>query len=285
MPPSISSPGHLVPIEQLSQSAFEPFGTIIANPATHGSPQQGVSANQGSALKYADMTDLTNHYVLAPSRIPAKPAVTMFVCSPRKLDHAEDAAKQLFKVEILERHPFTSQTFVPLGLAASDGNTAYLVVVAPTLSSSLNAKGEEIQPPYPRPAPRRKRSLKERLLGGRPNPFTNDYTSRTTPPTSSSSSLSRATLNPKGLGMPDLHKVRAFIARGDQAVTYGPGTWHAPMVVLGARPVDFVVVQYSNGVPLEDCQEVKLRADGGQGVAVVVEEDVLSPQLLARAKL
>ena len=39
-------------------------------------------------------------------------------------------------------------------------------------------------------------------------------------------------------------------------MTYGAGTWHAPMVVLGDRRVDFVVTQFVNGVPEDDCQEV-----------------------------
>lgn len=38
-------------------------------------------------------------------------------------------------------------------------------------------------------------------------------------------------------------------------VTYGVGTWHAPMVVVGER-VDFVVVQHVSGRVGEDCQEV-----------------------------
>lgn len=48
-------------------------------------------------------------------------------------------------------------------------------------------------------------------------------------------------------------------------ITYGVGTWHAPMVVLGGR-VDFVVVQHISGRPNEDCQEVDV-----QGVEVVME--------------
>lgn len=48
-------------------------------------------------------------------------------------------------------------------------------------------------------------------------------------------------------------------------VTYGVGTWHAPMVVLGER-VDFVVVQHVSGRVNEDCQEVDV-----QGVELVVE--------------
>jgi len=58
------------------------------------------------------------------------------------------------------------------------------------------------------------------------------------------------------------------VARGDQAVTYAPGTWHAPMVVVGRQRVDFVVTQFVNGVPQDDCQEVLL---GENHVAVDLE--------------
>lgn len=71
--------------------------------------------------------------------------------------------------------------------------------------------------------------------------------------------------------MPDLENIRAFIARGDQAVTYGPGTWHAPMVVLGKKEVDFVVVQYVNGIGLEDCQEAVLEGVGENGISVCID--------------
>ncbi len=53
----------------------------------------------------------------------------MFVCAPRKL------VDRKFKVEILERHPFTSQTFCPLGVSP-DAETKYLVIVAPSLPPS-----------------------------------------------------------------------------------------------------------------------------------------------------
>ena len=71
-----------------------------------------------------------------------------------------------------------------------------------------------------------------------------------------------------GLGPPDLSNLRAFVAHGAQAVTYGAGTWHAPMVVVGERRVDFVVTQFANGVQGEDCQEVELE---GGSVRVVVD--------------
>ena len=94
--------------------------------------------------------------------------------------HARDLVAGIrFAVEILERHPFTTQTFCPLGLASGSTETYYLVIVAPSLENPIQT-GE----------------------GG--------------------SRLERP---------PDLNKLRAFIAHGGQAVTYAPGTWHAPMVV------------------------------------------------------
>lgn len=130
-----------------------------------------------------------------------------------------DGEATLFDVQILERHPFTSQTFIPVDLSQSSQEgeePVFLVIVAPSL------KGEVASA----------------------NADANTKTTIQDPP--------------------DLRNLKAFVARGGQAVTYGPGTWHAPMVVLGRRRVDFVVVQFANGVAEEDCQEVGI----GEGVVV-----------------
>ena len=121
------------------------------------------------------------------------------------------SGESVFKVSILERHPYTTQTFSPLGLSPHDGCVGFLVIVAPSLQASTATAAR-----------------------------------------SADGSLKTIT-NP-----PDLSGLRAFIARGGQAVTYGPGTWHAPMVVLGQRRVDFLVTQFVNGVAEDDCQEVLL---------------------------
>lgn len=108
---------------------------------------------------------------------------------------------------MLERHSYTTQTFIPLGLSA-DSLTRYLVIVAPTIS----------------------------------------------PPNIESSSD-----DDRDRGPPDLDNLRAFWAHGGQAVTYAAGTWHSPMAVIGDKSVDFVVLQFSNGVREEDCEEMKIR--------------------------
>lgn len=57
--------------------------------------------------------------------------------------------------------------------------------------------------------------------------------------------------------LPDPTTVKAFFCRGNQSITYGAGTWHAPMVVIDENVpyIDFAVLIHENGVADEDCQE------------------------------
>lgn len=47
------------------------------------------------------------------------------------------------------------------------------------------------------------------------------------------------------------------------------------MVVIGARPIDFVVMQFANGVGIEDCQEIVLNPakNAEEGVVIMVDSD------------
>lgn len=211
----------LIPLSPLHPTTFSPFGLVVQNPSTHNNlpAVQATTANQGTATKHLDLTNLINAY---PTSSPsARVTTNMFVCRPRSLD-ASLHSKAILRFGVLERHPFTPQTFIPLGLAAGDRSTRYLVIVAPTLPEpESDVRPSPTSPAYP------------------------------------------------GTGPPDLANVRAFVASGDQGVTYGAGTWHAPMVVIGEREVEFVVVQWANGVGREDCQEVYF--DEGKELGVDVE--------------
>ena len=239
---SHTSPLHLTP-EPLTPDSFAPFGTAIVPPLPHdliakppplsslqqhGTPTP-VLANQSTAIKYSPISPLQNDYPGSPSGQPSSARMSMFCCFPRELRHAS-TTMALFDVRILERHPYTTQTFTPLNSASEDQQIAneplYLVIVAPTL------KGQTIAAAVKNPTTRIAESV--------------------------------TIIDP-----PDLSKVKAFVARRGQAVTYGAGTWHAPMVVLGKRRVDFVVVQFANGVAEEDCQEVAF----GEGVEVEVDSN------------
>ncbi|CAG8027775.1 unnamed protein product [Penicillium salamii] len=221
--------------EPLTPVNFAQFGTAVVSPlprelsvATAPStlPPHNptpVLANQNSALKYSPISPLLDRYNACPSGQPSEARMTMFCCFPRQLRSIQSGQleKEAFDVRILERHPFTNQTFIPVDLSAhskvgDEDEPLFLVVVAPTLKGQTalakNENGESVAIQDP----------------------------------------------------PDLKNVKAFVARGGQAVTYGVGTWHAPMVVLGKRRVDFVVVQFVNGVGDEDCQEAAF----GEGVVV-----------------
>lgn len=163
----------------------------------------------------------------------------MFACFSRKL-RDEGNYTAIFDVRILERHPYTTQVFIPLDSTSQET----------TSSSSTGADYDEpgLEPLY--------------LVIVAPSLTNQTTTARiTNPDTGNSETVTIA-------DPPDLSKIKAFIARRGQAVTYGVGTWHAPMVVIGERRVDFVVVQFANGVGEEDCQEVSF----GEGVEVVVGE-------------
>lgn len=210
----------------LSQDLFSEFGTVIENPAPSLVPSQNcevppnaVQANQGSALKYLDVTHMRDLYASGtPSKQAAKAVMNMFVCAPRALLPSDTPQVEgFFPVKVLERHPYTTQTFVPLGISRSESNQSrYLVIVAPSLP----------------------RSPKDECF---PVPSVTANGDRL-----------------PGRGLPDLMRTKAFIAHGSQAVTYGAGTWHAPMVAIGKTPIAFVVVQFANGVGIEDCQEVEI---------------------------
>ncbi|KAL4989865.1 ureidoglycolate hydrolase [Aspergillus falconensis] len=256
MPPPtlLTCPSLSLTPEPLTRDAFAPFGTAIIpplprsvttapNPLTshpkHPLVSPPVAANQLSALKYSPISPILNNYSSqCPSKQSSEARMSMFSCFPRTLrtvtgtgeaKAGNEKEKAVFDVGILERHPYTTQTFSPLGLGSDDKTAYYLVIVAPTLrgqtAMARTEAGEDVLIRDP----------------------------------------------------PDLSKLRAFVASGDQAVTYGAGTWHAPMVVVGERRVDFVVTQFVNGVADEDCQEVCF----GEGIIV----DLSGRQERAKAKL
>jgi ureidoglycolate lyase len=235
---SIAGVEVVVKAQPLEADDFGPFGEVIQNPrrGLHPSnfaaagplPLAAVLANQGSAIKYQHVTHMVNNYHQAPSGKPGVAVMNMFVCSARRLAAAKTPSSRVFKVEILERHPYTTQTFTPLSTSGPasppppPGEHGYLVIVAPGIQS---------------PSP----------LG------------------SSTHHGSQAQ------SQPDLQRLKAFIATTDQAVTYGTGVWHAPMVALGPEgsTVDYVVTQFANGVGAEDCEEVVMESSANNGRILV----------------
>lgn len=183
--------------EQLTISSFAAYGSII-------SPDEEIcklddaskNANQGTAVKLLRVSEIEKKYSFAVA-----PNWNLFRCFPQphlKRSFGVNGERSFTKVKhaikVLEKHPFSSQTFLPMGRPGNE--IAYLVVVA---------------------------------------------------------------LEDANTGTPDLSTLKAFTCKGNQAVTYGAGVWHAPMIILGEQDhLDFGVLIYEfldSNAPEKDCQE------------------------------
>ncbi|KAF4125749.1 ureidoglycolate lyase [Geosmithia morbida] len=222
-----------VTAQPLTSEAFSRFGDVVANPRPHVHPSahdgsltaNAVSANQGTAIQYRDVSSIRNLYDQSPSG-RSSPKMSIFRCAAREdigIVGSGAAAAGRFAVRVMERHPFTTQTFTPVASSAS----RYLVIVAPSLTPTGQDEGLVV--------PSRGHGL-------------------------------------PGRGLPDVRNLEAFVAESHQAVTYGAGTWHAPMVVLGGKgtALDFVVFQFASGEAEEDCQLVDFEAGPDGGIHVLI---------------
>lgn len=179
-----------VTAEELTPEAFARFGGVIS--VEHQLEKAKLSsANYGTAVKLHKVAPIVNNFAKCGSGVNASPNLNVFRCSPPHHLLSETREGRAYSAKVLERHPFSSQTFVPMG---QSGDASYLVIVAESEDTP------------------------EKL--------------------------------------PDKSSVRAFVCKGTQSVTYGPGVWHAPMVVIDEVPyIDFAVFIHENGVEDEDCQE------------------------------
>ena len=142
--------GHtILKTERLSQDTFSAFGSVIEPPQPAILPSTRLRkedlppsvdiSNQGTALVYPNVTQIENLYSRAPSGHSETSLMRMYICAPRTLLEANNASLDgYFPLEVLERHPYTSQTFIPLGLSAAEQDEArYIVIVAPSLPENL----------------------------------------------------------------------------------------------------------------------------------------------------
>ena len=176
----------IITAKPITCDGFLPYGQVIGIPES-GSILEGqtkpVSANQGSAKKYPGVAT----YDTAPQdRHPSDTKISIFVSKPRTEIPGQ------FDLHVMERHPYSSQLFIPMGVKEEEG-FRYLVAVSPP---------------------------------GDPEPR--------------------------------MDNVEAFLVHGKQGISYGAGTWHAPIVVLGKEDVQFAVVVDTNGNPRDDTEEVEI---------------------------
>lgn len=180
--------------EPLTPEGFRPYGGVLS--ADHQIKTAETSgANYGTAQKLHKVAPIVNNFASCKSQQPATANWNIFRCSaPKHLIKDASVKSKVYTSKVLERHPYSTQTFIPMGQDLS--KVSFLVIVAQT---------DELSP--------------EKL--------------------------------------PDPALVRAFICKGNQSITYGAGTWHAPMVVVDETipHIDFAVFIHENGVADEDCQE------------------------------
>jgi ureidoglycolate lyase len=292
---SIGNLSLTIPARPLTTSAFAPYGDVIHNPrpsilppvspSTLSSlPYNPAPANQGSAIKYQNVSRPRNLYAQCPSRTPAELAMSLFVCRARKLLSASEAGVVAARAQPPDVPPLPhadDQVVVSEADFSEEADSFFRKLQQHTHD---HIAAQEARPP------RKERPQSSyfpvTILERHP------YTSQTFIPLSDGgrylvivapsvypSQSYPALPTPRGKdlpgpGLPDLARLEAFVAEGDQAVTYGAGTWHAPMMVLGGEEdkLDFVVVQFQNGVGREDCQEVLVqgRGEGGRGILVEI---------------
>ncbi|KAI9480923.1 MAG: Allantoicase [Benjaminiella poitrasii] len=97
--------------EPLTSEAYAPYGDVIHAPGA----KSVTSANQGTAEKYHQVAEVNNLFPKGNGRMN----LCIFHCRP--------STELPFTVKLLERHPYSSQAFIPM----TDGKVrGYLVIVA-----------------------------------------------------------------------------------------------------------------------------------------------------------
>jgi len=104
----------LVPIARLTPEAFAPFGDVIQIEGSHP-----YTINNGYAERYHDLAAVD---VMEQG---GRPLISIFHATPRPLP---------VRIQVMERHPLSSQAFFPLS------RNPFLVVVAPP-GDDLSAEG------------------------------------------------------------------------------------------------------------------------------------------------
>lgn len=118
---------------QRSYEGFEKYG--VAMNVNHLKNSVSIDeANQGSAIKLVKVAPCTNNYNDAPSGHPATTNWNIFRSSVIPEKWTSDASGTIYNLTVLEKHPYSSQTFVPMGRSAEED--VYIVNVAPDKNGS-----------------------------------------------------------------------------------------------------------------------------------------------------
>jgi len=128
-PTSIHQPEiAMTPVVPLTSEGFAPFGQVIQayKEISNAKGIKTTPANAGTATKFHKLSLLAESY---NPEAGATTGISVYRCKP-----LEDVIDGKTILKTLERHPFTSQAFIPMGRGNGDGlsepGDKYLVVVA-----------------------------------------------------------------------------------------------------------------------------------------------------------
>ncbi|CCG23761.1 Dal3 protein [Candida orthopsilosis Co 90-125] len=117
----------------LTPEAFAPYGGVIS--ADHQLQNvQKSEANYGTAIKLHKVAPIVNNFHNSTSGTKETANWNIFRCTAPKHLIKHGGSKSVYLSKVLERHPFSTQTFVPMGQDKS--KLSYLVIVAKTNEST-----------------------------------------------------------------------------------------------------------------------------------------------------
>ena len=108
----------------LTPEAFAPFGQVIQSYADIASAPRSIKvtpANFGTAVKHHKLSLLESSY---PDELGATAGISVYRCQPAEV--VKNGTTREVTLNALERHPYTNQTFLPMG---QPKDSIYLVVV------------------------------------------------------------------------------------------------------------------------------------------------------------
>ncbi|ODV66573.1 ureidoglycolate hydrolase [Hyphopichia burtonii NRRL Y-1933] len=122
--------------QPLTPENFAPYGGVIS--ADHQIKNaKSSAANYGTATKIHKVAPIVNNYASCASGKSASANWNIFRCSaPKHLITSTNSQNKVYTSKVLERHPFSTQTFVPMG--QNSHLRSYIVIVAKTDESSAN---------------------------------------------------------------------------------------------------------------------------------------------------
>ena len=128
-PVELDSTATIIPALPLTPEAFAPFGQVVQAYGDHAAAPKGTKitpANAGTASKFHKQALLESSYDPA---VGATTGLSVYRCNPVQL-----SADRVLPLQVLERHPYTNQAFIPMGKGSGEGlvdpGVAYLVTVA-----------------------------------------------------------------------------------------------------------------------------------------------------------